>query len=331
MAKLTRYKEVLYLSTFQKGALVKRFWCGLVFCTGLLQGAMCVGNTGTMEGILSSKGDTWIEVLDDGNYLHRFIPEWIGQGPANGGSFKPETILLLNDLVVGNRISVRWSMDQHLRLVGAQILPPKTQGGIFIGYILKTSNRWIDAQNIDEGKPWRFYLPWVGGYPSEGGGYDLQILRDLKNRNPTDPIRFSWKYSGRPTVVSFYEEVRDSITPFWVGKKLPSPQRIGVEAKPTKLKEVDGEKVSAPANPFEQLNQGANNLANPFDQLNQSTTQSANPFDQLNTEPVPTVDKKLSPFDQLKSPVVPAVDKSANPFENLPLPKTSPFDLIEQK
>ena len=272
-----------------------------------------MGNAGTMEGILSSKGDTWIEVLDDGNYLHRFIPEWIGQGPANGGSFKPETILLINDLVVGNRISVRWSMDQHLRLVDAQILPPKTQGGIFIGYILKTSNRWIDAQNIDEGKPWRFYLPWVGGYPSEGGGYDLQILRDLKNRNPTDPIRFSWKYSSRPTVVSFYDEVRDSITPFWVGKKLPSPKTIGVQAKSTKLKEVDGGKVSAPANPFEQLNQGGGNLANPFDQLNQATTQSANPF------------------DQLKSPVVPAVDKSANPFENLPLPKTSPFDLVEQK
>ena len=272
-----------------------------------------MGNAGTMEGILSSKGDTWIEVLDDGNYLHRFIPEWIGQGPANGGSFKPEKILLINDLVVGNRISVRWSMDQHLRFVDAQILPPKTQGGIFIGYILKTSNRWIDAQNIDEGKPWRFYLPWVGGYPSEGGGYDLQILQDLKNRNPTDPIRFSWKYSSRPTVVSFYDEVRDSITPFWVGKKLTSPKMIGVQAKPTKLKEVDGGKVSAPANPFEQLNQGAGNLANPFDQLNQATTQSANPF------------------DQLKSPVVPAVDKSANPFENLPLPKTSPFDLVEQK
>lgn len=322
---------VQYLPTFQIGILFKRLCGGIIFCIGLFLGLVCVANSGVMEGILSSKGDTWIEVLDDGNYLHRFIPEWIGQGPANGGSFEPKTILLLNDLVVGNRISVRWSMDQHLRLEDAQILPPKTQGGIFIGYIIKTSNRWIDVQNIDEGKPWRFYLPWVGGYPSEGGGYDLQVLRDLKNRNPTDPIRFSWKYSGRPTLVSLYEEVRDSITPFWVGKKLPHPKTIRVQVKPTKSKEVDGGKVSTPANPFDQLNQGTSKPANPFDQLNQPTTQPVNPFDQLNAEPEPTVDKKINPFDQLSSPAVPAVDKPTNPFDNLPLPQTSPLDLIEQK
>ena len=45
------------------------------------------GEKGLMEGILSAKGDTWIEVLDDGDFLHRFIPQWIGEGPANGGSF----------------------------------------------------------------------------------------------------------------------------------------------------------------------------------------------------------------------------------------------------
>jgi hypothetical protein len=308
---------VLYLSLIQKGFLFKKFWYGLVFFTGLLQGAMCVGNAGTMEGILSSKGDTWIEVLDDGNYLHRFIPEWIGRGPANGGSFKPETILLLNDLVVGNRISVRWSMDQHLRLVYAQILPPKTQGGIFIGYILKTSNRWIDVQNIDEGKPWRFYLPWKGGYPSEGGGYDLDVLLDLKGRNPTDPVRLSWEYRGRPTVVSLYEKVRDSTVPFWLGKKLPEPKSIRVQVKPSNEGTPEGKEILTPANPFDQVNTpsvppvGKN--PNPFDQLNQAIRPPANPFDQLVT------------------PSVPSADKPSNPFDNLPLPQTSPFELIEKK
>jgi len=308
---------VQYLPTFQIGILFKRLYCGIIFCICLFLGPVCLANSGVMEGILSSKGDTWIEVLDDGNYLHRFIPEWIGQGPANGGTFEPKTIELLNDLVVGNRISVRWSMDEHLRLLDAQVLPPKAEGGIFIGYIIRTSNRWIDAQNIDEGKPWRFYLPWVGGYPSEGGGYDLEFLLDLKSRKPTDPVRFSWEYKGRPTVVSLYEKVRDSTVPFWLGKKLPEPKRIRVQTKPSNKTTPDVKEVLPPSNPFDQLS---------TPQI-PATDKPSNPFDQLNQAPPPLV----NPFDQLNNPSVPAVDKPSNPFDNLPLPQTSPFELIEKK
>ena len=198
-------------------------------------GRNCWANKGKMEGILSSKGDSWIEVLDDRDFLHRFIPQWSGEGPANGGAFDRKTIALIDELAVGNRVMVKWVHDDHLRLLDAEILVPKYEEGTFIGYLLKTGKRWIDVQNIEEGKPWRFYLPWVGGYPSEGGGYDRRILRDLENHNPTDPIRFSWKYRSRPTVVSVFEEVVDSITPFWVGKKLPHQNRSGLYQRPRKL------------------------------------------------------------------------------------------------
>jgi len=255
-----------------------------------------------MEGILSSKGDTWIEVLDDGNYLHRFIPEWIGLGPANGGRFNQSIIDLIDRLIVGNRIKVEWFFDQHLRVLDAELLRPDFQEGIFVGYLLKISSRWIDAQNIKEGKPRRFYLPWVGGYPSEGGGYDKEILKELNERKPTDPVRFSWEYKNRPILVSLFKKERDYTIPFWVGKNLPKPKIIRVEKK---LKET--ERVSSDSEPAKM---------NPFDQLG---TKSDNPFDQLNTTP----HTQGNPFDQSQESVKPSPVKIINPFDDLPLPENN--------
>ena len=53
---------------------------------------------------------------------------------------------------------------------------PNWKSELYEGYILEIGDKWIDVQNKAEGVPWRFYLPWVGGYPSSGGGYDQSIL-----------------------------------------------------------------------------------------------------------------------------------------------------------
>ena len=97
-----------------------------------------------------------------------------------------------------------------------KIIKPPHANGIFVGYIMKMSPRWIDVQNIDERRPWRFYLPWVGGYP-EGGGYDPKILTRFKTHEPTDPIRFHG-FTKSVHIVSTYDTVRDTTVPFWIGK-----------------------------------------------------------------------------------------------------------------
>lgn len=275
-----------------------------------------LADKGTMEGILSAKGETWIEVLDDGDFLHRFIPQWIGEGPANGGSFDQAMIQLIAELVVGNRVQIVWAHDGHLRVLRAKILQPKYPEGTFVGYLLKSSNRWIDVQNPDEGKPWRFYLPWLGGYPSEGGGYNKQILRELSNRKPTDPVRFSWKYKSRPTIESVYENVIDPIIPFWVGKKLPEPRTIRVD-RSVQESEMPDPQPPGQVSPFDMLVPSADN---PFEQIH------ANPFEKLN-EKAPA----QNPFDSLEPAKTETMDAVVNPFENLPLPQKGPFDLIGQE
>ena len=291
----------------------------ILFISPILVGVICLAERGTMEGILSSKGKTWIEVLDDGDSLHRFIPQWAGAGPANGGGFDLETLEVINRLVVGNRVSILWSYDQHLRVLDVQTLTPKTGEGIFTGYLLKLSNRWIDVQNIEEGIPWRFYLPWVGGYPSEGGGYDRQILRNLKMHEPTNPVRFSWKYLSRPTLVSLDDKINDSITPFWVGKKLPEPRKIRVVGKSQSPGTVD-EPAEPQPNPFDRL---APKPVNPFEQVNAES--KPNPFEQIKQVP------GRNPFEGVQPSPVENTKNKVNPFENVPLPQKSPFELLNNQ
>ncbi len=281
---------------------------------------------GSIRGILSSKGDTWIEILDDQDQSFRFIPEWAGKGPANGGKFKTETIEMIEQLIVGNRVEVKWMHDGFLRILDARTIRPSKKEGVFVGYILKMSNRWIDLQNIDEGKPWRFYLPWVGGLPEQGGGYDQKVFKAFKYHKPYEPIRFSWVYKNRPTIVSTYETVRDTFVPFWVGKKF-NPVRVRIEgsSKPPAKDDLNQENLPASGSPFDMI-KTAN--GNPFDQA-----PSRNPFELLSPKsPFDQIEKKQSvgnPFDQINNSVKPDIIPEKNPFDLSVDTPGNPFDMTE--
>jgi hypothetical protein len=273
--------------------------------------------------------------LDDRDQSFRFIPEWIGKGPANGGKFKSETIELIDELIVGNRIQIDWLYDGFLRIIDAKIIKPPHTNGIFVGYIMKMSQRWIDVQNIDERRPWRFYLPWIGGYPEEGGGYDPKILTRFKTHEPTDPIRFSWVYKDRPTIVSTYDTVRDATVPFWLGKKIEDirirPKRIA----PDKNKEQFIEnKAPATGSPFDMIVPNGDqspvlpkSQANPFDMSTDKPVKEVSPFDQMDKS-VPAT----TPFDPMKKDG--DADKTqANPFDmstDKPVKEVSPFDQMDK-
>jgi hypothetical protein len=315
-------------SIFAHAVFLKRIFLGFLW---LFSWGNILAEEGVMEGILSTKSDSWIEVVDDGGFLHRFIPVWTGKGPANGGGFDADTLDQMKELVVGNRVEVEWVHDGHLRVLSARVLMPKYPEGTFVGYLLRSSKRWIDVQNIDEGKPWRFYLPWVGGYPSEGGGYDTKILRELQIRKATDPVRFKWKYTLRPTIVSVFDKLVDTTTPFWVGKKMPEVKRIRVEKLP---EEAGGMEPAGnqPANPFEQISPAK--PANPFEQL--PVSKPANPFEQAvgtgtqesQTNPFDSLPAKSNPFDQLEGSQEQGEEKVKNPFDGLPIPQGTPFDML---
>ena len=286
---------------------------------------------GLVRGILNAKGEAWVEVKNDNGYLHRYLAPWLGDGPSKGGGFDPATLARIKQLVVGNRVNITWFFDGHLRLISVEHEMPEEKGGIFEGYVLEVGDRWIDAQNKDEGKPWRFYLKWNGGYPENGGGYDLEVLEELKNHEPTNPIRFHWSFDLRPRIdrVLTFEEVErrafydlDEVPP-WLA--LRTPFEIEKPPKRDVLNPFDAVDAPPGGNPFDSLpTKNANPFdsvptANPFEKAEKKTS-AVNPFDASSKE---KPQNPANPFDTAGE------EKAANPFENLPLPN-NPFDSTEK-
>ena len=218
--------------------------------------------SGQLEGILTQKSTNWIDVRDDQGYVNRYLPHWVGESPSRGGGFDPVMLQTIEDLVVGNRVFLKWNWDRHLRIVAVNIIVPPEMKGSFEGYLLGVGDKWVDVQNYREGKPWRFYLPWLGGYPANGGGYDREMLNFFHNHNPREPVYFDWVYDLRPRITRILKFEEAKFVPFFAGKE------VAAEAL---LRSGDKKEQAAPANPFEQAAS-----ANPFEQA-----APANPFENV--------------------------------------------------
>ena len=292
------------MAIFEKIILVSA-----LFSISLSGSPLPIKRSGDLFGILTSKGQAWIEVKEDNGFTHRYLSTWHGGSPTNGGGFEPKMIEQIDGLVVGNRVSLSWYWDGHLRVLKIKVIKPLLKSGVFSGYLLEKGDNWFDARTETGKIPWRFYARWVGGMPEDGGGYDTRKFVFLDGADPNLPIRFSWTYDFRPRINEFIDEGKDedAFVPFYEGKRLSKPYL----SKPS---------PSAPnLNPFDQTNPAGN----PFDTV---TPPASNPFDQTKPagNPFDTVTPPAStPFDQAKP--------GGNPFDSLdnpekPSPPTNPFD-----
>ena len=175
------YEQNRHRFSYQQFAIKVILFFGSSLClhSEVLNRKEPIIKSGIVNGILDSKGEAWIDVKSDDGSIHRYLAKWRGDGPSSGGGFAQNDLKSISKLVVGNRVKLEWFWENHLRIGSVQVILPGQTGGIFKGYILETSDRWVDAQNLHEGVPWRFYLPWVGGYPKNCLLYTSPSPRDL--------------------------------------------------------------------------------------------------------------------------------------------------------
>jgi hypothetical protein len=307
-----------------------------------LLGDIPIKKAGELKGILSSKGDAWVEVIEDDGLLNRYLAEWEGGSPSRGGGFHLKSLEKFKELVVGNRVYLDWFWDGHLRVKKIKHIKPFKTAGVFNGVLIKKGDKWIDVEHEENLTTWRFYARWKGGLPEDGGAYHPKTLEFLKNFEINDPVSFLWSYDYRPRIERFIEQEKDDVfIPFYEGKSAPAfPQTPEFPTPATNPFDQAPEtnpfdQVKPASNPFDQLPN-----SNPFDQLpaarnpfEQSTITPANPFD--TTSP-----KAGNPFDNLSDSknssgnpfdhVPKEKTKEVNPFENMPLPG-NPFDAIPEK
>jgi ferric-dicitrate binding protein FerR (iron transport regulator) len=81
------------------------------------------GNSGTVVGAVTGKGETWIRVKGDGEEEgKKYIPRWIGGMPAQGGGFDKDMLRKIAAVKVGDRVQVKWLQEEHLRVVELEVL-----------------------------------------------------------------------------------------------------------------------------------------------------------------------------------------------------------------
>jgi len=71
---------------------------------------------GTLVGTIAAKGPAWIEISGEGGKTQRYIPDWRGGMPHEGGGPDPEVGRQIQSTKIGDRIRVRWHRDHHLRV-----------------------------------------------------------------------------------------------------------------------------------------------------------------------------------------------------------------------
>jgi len=71
---------------------------------------------GTLVGTVAATGPAWIEVKSEDGKTQRYIPEWRGGMPSDGGGPDPEVVKQIQTVKPGDRIRVRWHQDHHLRV-----------------------------------------------------------------------------------------------------------------------------------------------------------------------------------------------------------------------
>ena len=295
-----------------------------LFSFSLFGEGLPVKSAGQLEGILTAKGDAWVEVKEDKGLTDRYLAMWVGGSPVRGGGFDHNALTHFKTLVVGNRVRLEWFWDGHLRVATIKSLKPFKKSGIFNGTLIKKGDKWIDVENQETLTPWRFYVRWVGGLPEAGGGYHSKTLKFFDDFEESDLIRFAWSYDYRPRIEHFIKE-KEEIIPFYEGKSLAVPQQIPQPVGPSpnpfdqapNTNPFDQLSPAPAANPFDQVAEPA--MTNPFDS---APSTSGNPFDEAAGNSSKKVD---NPFDSQPAPE----KKEVNPFEDVPLPG-NPFDAVEQ-
>ncbi len=154
------------------------------------------GDKGTLSGLLTAKGDNWIEVrADDAKESKRFSPRWIGGLPKDGGGFDKPVLESFKTLPIPNRVKLDWVIEEGTRVTKVELLTPKDKTGVIEGEVTAKGERWIEVKAGDA--PAERYSPrWTEGGP------DKDTLHTIGELKVGDKVRLEWAYNERLRIVS---------------------------------------------------------------------------------------------------------------------------------
>ncbi len=154
---------------------------------------------GTLTGILTAKGEGWIEVkADDAKEAKRWSPRWIGGLPKDGGGFDKAVLDSFKKVIVPNRVKLDWVTEEGPRVVSVQAYE-YAKSGTVEGEVTAKGENWVDVKAGD--KPAERYSPrWTEG------GADKDALRAISEVKAGDKVILEWAYNERLRIVSLKKQ-----------------------------------------------------------------------------------------------------------------------------
>jgi hypothetical protein len=78
---------------------------------------------GTVTGVVTAKGDNWIEVKADGEEKgRRYVPHWRGGAPKDGAGPDKEMVAKIKEVPVKARVRLEWSFEERPRVEKIEVL-----------------------------------------------------------------------------------------------------------------------------------------------------------------------------------------------------------------
>ena len=78
---------------------------------------------GTVTGVVTAKGESWIEVKADGEEkARRYVPHWRGGAPDKGGGPDKAMVARLKDVPVNSRVKLDWVFEERPRVEKVEVL-----------------------------------------------------------------------------------------------------------------------------------------------------------------------------------------------------------------
>jgi hypothetical protein len=76
-----------------------------------------------VTGIVTAKGDNWIEVKADGEEKgRRYVPHWRGGAPKDGGGPDKEMVAKIKEIPLKARVRLEWAFEERPRVEKIEVL-----------------------------------------------------------------------------------------------------------------------------------------------------------------------------------------------------------------
>jgi hypothetical protein len=158
--------------------------------------------SGTVVGMLTKRGDKFIEVKADGEEkARRYVPHWVGGAPAQGGGPDKKMLETFAKLKEGSRVEVKWEFEERLRVVDVKVLhePPgaKKEGAIdkearrgkSVGVLVSKGDKFIELRGDGEEKARKYYARWR---TEPKPGFDPEVLATFGKLTVGSRLLLEW-------------------------------------------------------------------------------------------------------------------------------------------